>query len=373
MQEAYQSTAYVMIVKPSTIVNFDGGIESSPQLPDAKSMTDLTLADDLIDGVLQDQEVSTLFSDPISHGVFRSKLKSTLVGGNQLRLEVVDTNPERAAIIANVWAREVAARFNALFGSGSAELEQIGSQAEQAQQAWDAAEQELLGHLENSNLESQQITLEQQKLALSALVAKVEEIDVLISDAQNMLTQLEDQAASESLSLEDTLSLLTLSQQASGQIENFQVQIGADLIPSQETTVADARKGLTSLIGALEQQKTELDDTGKLKSSLITDLAAKLEAERYNVDQLTLQRDLNREAYDALSTHLVELQIMSANSDQIAKVAGEAMPPSGPFSPSTKTNLVIAAGVGFILVVGFVLVWDWWKSPKKGDVAQSRN
>jgi hypothetical protein len=79
MERQYQATAYVVIIKPSTTVNFNAGIESSPQLPDAKSYSDLTLADDLVDKVSQDPQVSVLFN-AISHNAWQTHL--TLVGGN---------------------------------------------------------------------------------------------------------------------------------------------------------------------------------------------------------------------------------------------------------------------------------------------------
>jgi uncharacterized protein involved in exopolysaccharide biosynthesis len=364
MERTYQATAYVMIVKPSTIVNFEAGIESSPQLPDAKSMTDLTLADDLVNKVLQDPQVTVLFKEPISHNDFRGQLSSTLVGGNQLRLEVTDTEPEHAAVIANVWAQNVASRFNSLFGSGTTELEQLDSQVEQSRLEWDTSEQALLDYLENTDVDAWRISLEQQKLALGELVTKVEEIDVLFSNVQTLEAQLESQSYKDPLSVENALSLVILNQQAIGLVENLQIQISLETTPSLETTVGEARDSLTGLISALEQQKEELAKTVSDKSDRITYLAARYESVRYEVDQLTLQRDLSRQAYEALSTHAVEVQILSANNDQIAKVAGEALPPVNPSSPKTMFNTAIAGIIGLALSTVFILAWDWWKSPK---------
>ena len=367
MERQYQATAYVVIIKPSTTVNFNAGIESSPQLPDAKSYSDLTLADDLVDKVSQDPQVTVLFNAPISHNAFRSKLNSTLVGGNQLRLEATDIEPERAATIVNTWAQEIVIRFNSLFGSGSTEIAQIESQVDQSRLEWDAAEQALLDYLENNNVDAWQISLEQQKLALGEMVTKVETIDLLISNAQTLEVQLESQSYKDPLSLESALSLITLNQQASGQIENFQVQLSAETISNTETTVGVARESLTALISALEQQKEELAKTVSDKSDKITYLAARYESVRYEVDQLTLQRDLNRQAYDALSTHIVEVQILSANNDEVAKVAGEALPPTAPSSPKTMFITAIAGLLGIVISTVFVLGRDWWKSPKVNE------
>ncbi|MBN2149768.1 MAG: hypothetical protein JW726_20440, partial [Anaerolineales bacterium] len=327
LEKEYNSTAYVVIVKPSTTVNLDAGIESLPQLPDAKSLTDLTMADDLVESVLQDPQVANLFTEPTNRNALRSKLESTLVGGNQMRLEVVDTAPERAAVIANVWAREITLRFNSLFGSGGTELEQTQAQAEQARLDWDTAEQALLEHLAKSDQEAWKIGLDQQKQALAELVLKTEQIDLLISDVKSLQARLEDQAYRDSLSLEDALSLIMLSQQASGRVNNLQLQLNSETIPAQETTVGSAREDVATLISALEQQKAELLEAVSDKSDLITYLAARYESARYATDQLTLQRDLNRQAYDALSSHVIEIQIMSGAKDQIAKIAGEALPP----------------------------------------------
>lgn len=367
LEKEYSSTAYVVILKPSTIVNLDAGIESSPQLPDAKSLTDLTIADDLVESVLQDPQVANLFSEPISRNALRGKLESTLVGGNQMRLGVVDTEPERAAVIANVWAREITLRFNSLFGSGGSELERTTTLAEQAGLDWDVAEQALLEYLAESDLEAWKIGLDQQKAALAKLVGKTEEIDVLVSDAKSLQARLEDQAYRDLLSLEDALSLIMLSQQASGQVENLQLQLSSETFAAQETTVGSARESLATLIGALEQQKAELLEAISDKSDLITYLSARYESERYEVDQLTLQRDLNRQAFDALSSHVIEIQILSENNDQIAKVAGEALPPTSPTGPKTMMNTAIVGGAGFVLAVAFALVWDWWKSPKEKE------
>jgi LPS O-antigen subunit length determinant protein (WzzB/FepE family) len=207
----------------------------------------------------------------------------------------------------------------------------------------------------------------EQKHALGEMVAKSETIDLLISNAQTLEMQLESQSYKDPLSLESALSLITLNQQASGQIENLQVQLSAETISNTETTVGVARESLTALISALEQQKEELTKTVSDKSDKITFLAARYESVRYEVDQLTLQRDLNRQAYDALSTHIVEVQILSANNDEVAKVAGEALPPATPSSPKTLFITAIAGLLGIVISTVFVLGWDWWKSPKVNE------
>jgi uncharacterized protein involved in exopolysaccharide biosynthesis len=364
MDKQYEAKSYVMIVKPSTIVNFDAGIESSPQLPDAKSMTDLTLADDLINAVLEDPLVKALYGKPINVNTFRGQLQSTLVGGNQLRLEVSDAEPEHAAVIANVWAKKVASRFNNLFGSGSTATDQIDNQLVQARTEWDTTEQALLAFMETNDVEAWGISLEQQKLSLGELVLKVEAIDVLISDAQTLQARLAELAYRDPLSAENALSLMILSQQTIEQGENLQIQLSANTTSDQETNVGQARDSLAGFISALEQQKEALNDTVSDKSSKITYLSARYESARYELDKLTLQRDLSRQAYEALSTHAVEVQILSANNDQVAKVAGQALPPASPSSPKTMINTAVAGLLGLALATGFVLTWDWWKSSK---------
>jgi uncharacterized protein involved in exopolysaccharide biosynthesis len=88
-----------------------------------------------------------------------------------------------------------------------------------------------------------------------------------------------------------------------------------------------------------------------------------LESAHYQVYQLTMQRDLALNAYQALTSQVEETHIALTQDDQVAKVAGQALPPERPTGPRALLNGVIAGALGLLISVLFALVNKWWKTP----------
>lgn len=362
LQKEYQATAYVMIVKPSTVTNLDPRIQSSLQLPDTKSLTDLTRADDLLAEIIHSPEVAGLIEEDIQLSAFRNKLQPTLVGTNQLRLQVTHTDPVGAAAIANTWAQIVTERLNSLFGTDATSLSKVEAQAEEARTAWDMAEQALIDYLPQSDLDAVQINLSQAKKSLERTLNAIDELDMLLSNTQVLKTRLEAQGGNDPLAFEDSLSLVTLQQQATGSLQGIQLQITSPEIMSAEYTVAEARTNLNTLISALETQRIEYQARAQGQEAGVTALATALENAQYQVDQLTVERDLSLQSYEALSNQVAEVQITLSQDEKVAQVAGQALPPDDHSAPSTLLNTAITAAAGGFLTVTYVLVMSWWKS-----------
>jgi len=146
-------------------------------------------------------------------------------------LEVTDSDPNRAAQIANAWADAVTRRLNKLFDVNEASLERIEQQVQTARQEWDKAEQALLAYLPNSQEEPLKVSLAQQQDALKTYLDRVTELSLLISDAQALETRLSAQDGNKNLLLEDGLSLITLQQRAAGELAGLQIQVaGPDML-----------------------------------------------------------------------------------------------------------------------------------------------
>jgi succinoglycan biosynthesis transport protein ExoP len=368
LPKEYQATAYVLIVKPSTTTDFDSHIQTTTQLPDSKSILDLTKADDLVYVVYHSPQVEPLFKDYISLGAFKNKLSSVLTGSNQLRLSVTDTDPERVATIANIWAEQVTARLNALLDTDIASLDQIKTQVEEARLSWDAAEQALLDYLPQSDLDALKVSLSQKRSSLENTLNEIDSDQMLIGNARLLKARFETKSSNDPISIDNALSLVTLQQKAIGQLRgaslsaSLQFQVtGADLF-NEQYTVADARSDLDTLVSALQTQVDDLNGQVSQQTADITTQATELEDAQYQIDQLTVQRDLNLEAYKALSSHEVEVKITLSQNDQAAKIAGEALPPEKPSGPRSLINTAIAGAAGFVLAILAVLVLNWWKT-----------
>jgi uncharacterized protein involved in exopolysaccharide biosynthesis len=366
--KTYSATSYIVITKPSLTANLDSSIVSAPELPDARSLTDLTKADDLVLSVYKEVGDPTSGSGPVSLASFKGQLNPTLVGINQLQLNATDLDPERAAEIANVWAEKAAARLNLLFGSDIDSLGKLEEQKEQARQNWDESEQALLAFLPNSQSDVLNVNVTQAREVLKTLVLEIQDIDSLISDLNAFQYRLSTQNTNETLSLADRLSLISLQQQAVGQFEGLQVQITSPDIQSEGYTVAQARASMDALMQSLQDQREELISNKLAHEATITELGSQLEEAQYNIAQLSVQRDLDLKAYEALSAHLEELQITLTQNDKAVKMAGSALPPTNPSGPRALIVAVAAGVIGFALAVFLVLVVSWWKS---ADLSES--
>lgn len=367
LPKTYNATSFVVITKPSLTANLDSRIESSPQIPDARSLTDLTKADDLV--LLVYEEVGAPSSNPESVSLvsLKSQLNPSLVGINQLRLEVTDIDPDRAAEIANVWAEKTAARLNLLFGSDVESLLKLEEQTSEARKNWDSSHQALIEYLPESDADSLQVGLTQAREALKLIINEIDNINLLLSDLNAMQSRLNQQNTNKPLALDELLGLISLQQQAVGQLEGLQIQVASQDIQEDGYTVDEARIAVDTLIQSLQEQRAELLSSKKSKEADISALAADLEQAQYKVSQLTVQRDLDLRAYQALSAHMEELQITLFQNDQAAKVAGLALPPINPSGPRALFVGAAAGAAGFTLAVFFVLMINWWKSTNNNE------
>ena len=365
LPKQYEATALVMITRPAISTNLDLAIQTTPQLPDVKSLADLAMVDDLLLAVSQAPAVADLSSGDVSVADLKKQLEASLVGTNQLRLVATDTDPLRAAALANTWAEQLTLRLNALFGTDPASASEIKAQASQARLDWDSAEGSLLEYLPQSQANALEVRLQQARDSLKTILNAIDTLDQLISDAQIMQTRLESQGASQPLTFQDALSLISLQQQAIGQLQGLQFVISAEAATGMlgtDYTVADARTDLGTLVTAIQAQRQEYATRAETTTATVTTLATDLENATYQLTQLTVQRDLSLQAYQALSSQAVEVQITLSQNDQTAKIAGLALPPEEPSGPRSAINGAIAGALGFLISTALVFLLNWWKT-----------
>jgi len=367
LPKTYKAISYIMITKPALTADLDSSIQSSPQIPDARSLTDLTKADDLVLSVHEEVGSSNSNTEPFSLKSFKNQLKPTLVGTNQLKLEVTALNPERTAEIANVWAEKATERLNLLFGSDIDSLLKLEKQTEEARQKWDESENALIEYLPASQADTLLVNLTQARETLKVIISEIGNIDLLLSDLNAIQYRLASRNASDVLTLEEILSVISLQQQAVGQFEGLQIQVSSPDIEAGGYTAGQAQTNIETLIKSLQGQREELLASKQAKEDEITDLGTQYEEAQYNITQLTVQRDLDLKAYEALSSHMEELRITLSQNDQSVKVAGLALPPVNPSGPQTLFITVGAGAVGFVLAAFLVLLISWWKSTNHAE------
>jgi uncharacterized protein involved in exopolysaccharide biosynthesis len=298
------------------------------------------------------------------------------------------------------------ARLSELYGSTETNYGQLQKQVAIAKGNWGAAQTALEAHLPDNHAKMLAIQLSQAQSSLRLYLDKLDQNDLLIRDAQTLQQQLEGLSATETLSSGEALSLITLQQRAvnatqgssldgslsqdsyrpDSDSQNLQLDssviVDARSIGSQvqymitmeqilgtNDIVAQGRDRLDRLIQALQAQGDALDDKLEQQEKRINTLAAQLEAEQHQLDELKQERDLARSAYLALAGQLEETRITLAQGDQAAKLAAKAWAPANPSGPNTLMNTALAGVVGVMLAVGAVFVVEWWREEPLEDAA----
>ena len=364
----YESTALVAITEPSLVAELEPSIQVSPQLPDTQALSDLAEASDILKKVYEDPEVSGVLDEETTFTGFGEMFAASLVGTNQLRLVVTDTDPERAALIANVWAKLTTDRLNDLYGATEASYEHLNQQAETARQKWDAAQAALEQFLPQSQEDVLEAQLEQAKNNLSTYLAQIDRNELLIQDVRSLDARLEVLNQTSDIPAGEALSLLALQQRASGALVGTQIQLPGPDVLGEGYTVRQAGASLDELVTSLHAQNEDFEALFPVMETKIKELNVRLEKETYQLDQLRERRDLARSAYHALAGQLEETRITLAQGDQTAKVAARAWAAEEPSTPRTLVNTSLAGVVGLMLAVGAVFVFEWWQAePGSGE------
>jgi len=358
----YTSQAQVIITKPLYSTNLETQIQSVPQIPESSILRDLALADDLIWGVYTSPEVTAVLDEGLKFSEFRGDLSAKLSGTSKLFLIVSSTESKTAAIIVNVWADKFAAKINSLYSVNEIALALIENEVTSARQKWDATEQALLEKLPDGLVETRKIELKTKQSALETYLTTLTYLDLLTSRTQSLQSRLTVWPEDSQVGIEYQISLIGLYQQAISGIGGLQIQLTEPTTVGVRT-VGDAKASLDALAASLDSQRAELRAKLEQLKQDITAATLALEAADYHLTQLTTERDLALNAYQALSAQQEETRIDLARDDVTAKVASRALPAEEPISHGTLMKTMIAGVLAFTLACFGVLLINWWKAP----------
>jgi uncharacterized protein involved in exopolysaccharide biosynthesis len=372
LPKQYAASALVVITKPVFTANLDPRIQVSAQTPDAKALTEITKADDLLQAIVASPELAGMLDPDTTPAALGGQLEVRLIGVSQLQLVVTDTDPARAAKIANLWAEQVATRLNDLYDLSENSLTQFEQLTDEAYQGWEVAEQALAQQIPQSQVEVLQVTLRQSQDSLRAYLDKNLQLDLVISDARALQARLQAQSLGAALLTGDALTLINIQQNvvSLGASSGLQIQITDPAIFGEQYTIAEALTNLETLITSLQSQQSDLAASIETLKTRITEQAVALETAQFQISQFTVQRDLALSTYQALSNQTVETRIGLSQGNQAAKVAALALPPSVASGPRATVNALIAGGMAFVLTIFGALAINWWRSPEKPETPQ---
>jgi len=364
LPRTYQATAYMFVGQP--VVEFsksatDSGLTISPTLPDLKAVVKLATAPELLESVLKDAAVAaSIGEEEITISDMAGMLTAIDVGKDQLSLQVTDTDPQRAALLANTWAEKVAEVVNAAYGLGAV-AQTLDSQVLQSQQDYEQAQAALEEAVSKSQVNALSAQLGSKNSDLGSVLGSIVRTQKVLDDLQFFEQGLSGIPGETPLSLGDGLALTTLRQRSlTVASESFIVQI--DSASFAGFSVSKALEAATQMRAGLQDQLTRLQSDQSRLEQEIPQLGRDLENANAQLTQFALKRDQSQGLYTDLLQIQQQVATVLAQSSKVASVSVGAVPPEEKSSPKTVMNTALAGMLGLMLSAFGVLAMNWWRN-----------
>jgi uncharacterized protein involved in exopolysaccharide biosynthesis len=413
----YEAEALLLIAKLRPSVTLNSGFQTVSE----EDIVNLSIQDDQVRrqtllGLTSSRDLTlqvvahlgdTLPPEQRSVGYLNSVTDAS-TRGNLIVLTARARSPDAAASLANGWAEVYQEHVNRLYGVTTPTYEQVQVEMSSAQIDYETAKRAYEAYLRTSTEDelTRQIDQKTQILAdlqatrlaaarqrVAALLARTNQIDQLLLDAQSLQLQLEARSA-ENLSADDSLltdgegfALFTLQAMAFSQGTTYPttLEIGQGWPREADLTTGQAVDQLELLVGALETVRiatqTETDgvsssllegedllDTGAHGAGTagvtqlqgeINDLQAEVQRVTAEKQDLFDARTLAREAYLTLLRKASEVEILSKLTGAEVRIAANAVPPPSPSFPrpllSTALGVIAGGLAGLALAFGVEL------------------
>lgn len=374
----YKASAFVVLTKPDLVFNFDPRITSQPDVPSSQGLPDLVTSGGILTEVLDEADRNGIDVDGMTIDDFQRQATASF-SGTVLRLTFEDSRPNRSAVLANLWAELVAKRLNQVYAPSMEESTRFADQANDALARWQGAQQSLV-EFQDANREGViGVRLASQRGELRSYLTIQQSLSRAISDAQALIARLDSEDAAPSDPRNDLASLIltvnslsnissmTESLQEGNAVHqvaggDVQLLVQIDEASFLSNSAAEQRDFLTDLIDSLQTQKEELTRTASDLEEAIPDLRGELTEAQEARQTLELQRDLAREAYEALARKAYESDLSTEVASGVAQIASRAQVPGAIVGQGLLTNLLLGALVS-ILLASFALVFlSWWQS-----------
>ncbi len=358
LPRTYQATAYVFIGQPVVGIAQTTGFTISPTLPDLNAVVKLSIAPGLLESVLKDPAVvAAIENEKIS---ISGMTTAAAVGKDQLSLQVTDTDPQRAALLANTWAEKVTEAVNATYGLGIL-VQTMDSQVLQSQQNYNQAQTALEEALSKSQVNALSAQLDSRKADLDSVLDSIIRTKSVLDDLQFFEQGLSGLSGETPLALGDGLALTTLRQRsltvASG---SFTIQI--DSASFAGFTVSKALEATTQMRAGLQAQLTRLQSDQSRLEQEIPQLQRDLENATAQLTQFTLKRDQSQKLYTDLLQTQQQVATVLVQSSKVASVSVEAIASENAVSRNTLMNTALAGMIGLMLSVFGALAMNWWRN-----------
>ena len=280
----------------------------------------------------------------------------TKTDGELIKILVEADSPQKAAAMANAWARAYEEYINRLYRENSLTPDDIQAQAAEAEKGYQQAEEALTEFLGNNQIDVLSREITSKKNTLADYYAAKRGLERLIADAKALQEELQGGIPSSSAAARNALSILFLKANASALSSGLpaELQFSFDQMATSVEDPAEQLSELETLIANLEARRAEVEqfiEESPLQQEILQS-EEQLEREQARKRQIISVRDLAWETYQTLARKVAEVGVASQVKETEVRLAVAAIEPANPIKPKKKQNTLLASVVGAMLTVG---------------------
>jgi uncharacterized protein involved in exopolysaccharide biosynthesis len=324
--------------------------------------------------------------------------------GDSISIAASTEDPQLSANIANTWADHLVETINIAY-SGEQPLNKIQDRLSTAEEAYAQAQ----ATLEDFIRENPKKELETRLNEANTLIAsygneravqmtynlnRKQTMEELQEQATALKRQLDDGNRSTAGNIGDALAVILARMNAilSKSVTFSSPDSTSSILPQQNAIInlqvdgdfpvngtAGYSADIDAIIQLAEEEKNKAEENIQLlvqeaispdptrmeniasAAAQIQDLEQQIEAAKATELELTSNRDLAWEAYQALAQKEAEIKNATLTNNQVT-LASQAIVPKKPDPRGAAQNTVIAGAVGIIIGVLFIVGLYWWKN-----------
>ena len=419
MTPVFEAESKVIILKSKTDISFEPTIRSEIDdqsvVQSQQTLVTLAQSSDVARAALEKVNLPDAETELEIYDLIEKVEVSN--SANVISIKVSDEDPTFAAQLADIWAESYEQYVNQLFNERSSTLlTEVNAQIDDAEATYRLAQQALVQFLTtnqiaileqeveqlketlkiNYRLLNQELTEKQKRI--SNQYTELSRTDLWLEKAQTLQDQLKNKSVSDSAQVGDALALISLMEGelgGRGGTAPFLLQFDtADLRDSSVTaddaadmlTIIEAHQErieqniqtLTTEFLATEDTLTSSVDSRELREAVepltirLAQLEADLEAADATLRELTADRDLSWENYQAVQRKISEVQLDLQITDSEVRVAAHALVPEKSVSPRRLLNTAIGGALAFMFTIfGTFIVEYWQKKPEETETQPS--
>jgi capsular polysaccharide biosynthesis protein len=372
----YQAIAYISLRAPILRPVGDANLQLNPPLPDINTVMNLATATSTLEGVLADPTIAAAKGNKTLSTTNLDNMTSiTIVGKDQLSLQVTDSDPQRTALLANAWARQVVSIINRTYGMGSL-TSSLNDQISLVQQKFEKAQTALQDELARNRLDTFNAQLQGKQDSLNCLIGKIRQTSDIMDDLLVLKQRVETLPSNSSLTLDDSLSITTVQQRAlSGRlcaidVPTLKLQINNDLLSNP--TQVNALASISQIQNALQTWQSNAAAQQTQFEQGIPQLQQSIETAKAQIKQLTDTRDQYSSLYQSLQLQQNLISTSQMDGNQVATLSTQAELPNTRISSGRLKNVVLAGIVALTLVIVWVFLQDWWQKSSAQKLKKSQ-